>query len=93
VHYVVRASILLPLSGPLSQRAIAVLVCVQSLTGCLIQLHKCFRVVLFGYSIWLSISLFLLFETYYGALVMVRSTFDLSLWIILVFHGLADPHS
>jgi hypothetical protein len=28
VHYVVRASILLPLSGPLSQRAVAVLVCV-----------------------------------------------------------------
>jgi hypothetical protein len=28
VHYAVRASILLPLSGPLSQRAIAVLVCV-----------------------------------------------------------------
>jgi hypothetical protein len=27
-HYVVRASILLPLSGPSSQRAIAVLVCV-----------------------------------------------------------------
>jgi hypothetical protein len=28
VHYVVRAPILLPLSGPLSQRAIIVLVCV-----------------------------------------------------------------
>jgi hypothetical protein len=28
LHYVVRASILLPLSGPLSQSAIAVLVCV-----------------------------------------------------------------
>jgi hypothetical protein len=28
VHYVVRVSILLPLSGPLTQRAIAVLVCV-----------------------------------------------------------------
>jgi hypothetical protein len=28
VHYVVRVSILLPLSGPLSQKAIAVLVCV-----------------------------------------------------------------
>jgi hypothetical protein len=28
VHYVVRASILLPVFGPLSQRAIAVLVCV-----------------------------------------------------------------
>jgi hypothetical protein len=28
VHYVVRASILLPLFGPLSQRVIAVLVCV-----------------------------------------------------------------
>jgi hypothetical protein len=28
VHYVVRASILLLLSGPLSQRAVAVLVCV-----------------------------------------------------------------
>jgi hypothetical protein len=28
VHYVVRASILLPLSGHLSQRAIALLVCV-----------------------------------------------------------------
>jgi hypothetical protein len=28
VYYVVRASILLPLSGPLSQRAIAALVCV-----------------------------------------------------------------
>jgi hypothetical protein len=28
VHYVVRASILLPLFGPLSQRAIALLVCV-----------------------------------------------------------------
>jgi hypothetical protein len=28
VHYVVRVSILLPLSGPLSQRAIAVLICV-----------------------------------------------------------------
>jgi hypothetical protein len=28
VHYVVRASILLPLSGSLSQKAIAVLVCV-----------------------------------------------------------------
>jgi hypothetical protein len=33
------------------------------------------------------------FETYHGALVMVRSTFDLSLWIILVFDGLAHPHS
>jgi hypothetical protein len=27
------------------------------------------------------------FETYHGALVMVRSTFDWSLWIILVFDG------
>jgi hypothetical protein len=33
------------------------------------------------------------FETYHGALVMVRSTFDWSLWIILVFYGLALPHS
>jgi hypothetical protein len=56
----VRASILLPLSGPLSQRAIAVLVRVWRLTGCLIQLHNRFRVLLVGYSIWLSISLFLL---------------------------------
>jgi hypothetical protein len=31
------------------------------------------------------------FETYHGAL--VRSTFDWSLWIILVFDGLAHPHS
>jgi hypothetical protein len=30
---------LLPLSGPLSQRAIAVLVCVWRLPGCFIQLH------------------------------------------------------
>jgi hypothetical protein len=50
----VRASTLLPLSGPLNQRAIAVLVCVKRLTGCLIQLHNCFRVLLVGYSIWLS---------------------------------------
>jgi hypothetical protein len=33
------------------------------------------------------------FETYHGKLVMVRSTFDWSLWIILVFDGLAHPHS
>jgi hypothetical protein len=33
------------------------------------------------------------FETYHGALVMVRSTFDWSLWIMLVFDGLAHPHS
>jgi hypothetical protein len=33
------------------------------------------------------------FETYHGALVIVRSTFDWSLWIILVFYGLAHPHS
>jgi hypothetical protein len=46
VHYVVRASILLPLSGPLGQRAFAVLACVQRLTGCLIHLHNCFRVLL-----------------------------------------------
>jgi hypothetical protein len=32
------------------------------------------------------------FETHHGALVMVRSTFDWSLWIILVFNGLAHPH-
>jgi hypothetical protein len=60
VHYVVRASILLPLSGPLNQMAIAVLVCVWPLRGCLVQLHNCFRVLLVGYNIWLSISLFLL---------------------------------
>jgi hypothetical protein len=52
VHYVVRASIFLPLSGPLSQRAIAVLVCVYRLRGCLIKLHNCFRVLLVSYSIW-----------------------------------------
>jgi hypothetical protein len=33
------------------------------------------------------------FETYHGALVIVRSTFDWSLWITLVFDGLAHPHS
>jgi hypothetical protein len=33
------------------------------------------------------------FESYHGAMVMVRSTFDWSLWIILVFDGLAHPHS
>jgi hypothetical protein len=33
------------------------------------------------------------FEIYHGALVMVCSTFDWSLWIILVFDGLAHPHS
>jgi hypothetical protein len=33
------------------------------------------------------------FETYHGALVMVRSAFDWNLWIILVFDGLAHPHS
>jgi hypothetical protein len=33
------------------------------------------------------------FETYHAALVMVRSTFDWSLWIVLVFDGLAYPHS
>jgi hypothetical protein len=60
VHYVVRASVLLPLSGSLSQSAVAVLVCVYRLTGCLFQLRNCFRVLLVGYSIWFSISLFLL---------------------------------
>jgi hypothetical protein len=60
VHYVVRAPILLPLSGALSQRTIAVLVRVYRLTACLIQLHNRFRLLLVGYSIWLSISLFLL---------------------------------
>jgi hypothetical protein len=59
VHYVVRASIL-PLSGPLSQKATAILVRVLRLTGCLIQLHNRFRVLSVGYSIWLSISLFLM---------------------------------
>jgi hypothetical protein len=33
------------------------------------------------------------FETYHGALVMVRRTFDRSLWVILVFDGLVHPHS
>jgi hypothetical protein len=33
------------------------------------------------------------FKTYHGALVMVRSTFDWSLWIISVFDGLAHPQS
>jgi hypothetical protein len=33
------------------------------------------------------------FETYHGTLVMVRSIFDWSLRIILVFDGVAHPHS
>jgi hypothetical protein len=33
------------------------------------------------------------FETYHGALVVVRSKFDWSLWVNFVFDGLAHPHT
>jgi hypothetical protein len=74
VHYVVRVIIVRRPSDPSSRRPTAFFVCVYHLAGCLIQIHNCCRVLLGGYGIWWSFSLFLLRRTEFEDLCVVCSS-------------------